>query len=131
MLTKRGRAILWSPVLVLLAFETYLSSQSRLPSLPLAFSHEDKLVHASYFFLTACFGVRAARFGEGLSLRRTAMLLVLGAALFGSLDELHQSFVPSRDADVFDVMADVSGAILATLFSERLLLRLGLDRTVR
>ncbi|MDH3980911.1 MAG: VanZ family protein, partial [Gammaproteobacteria bacterium] len=33
-------------------------------------------------------------------------------ALYGVLDEFHQSFVPGRNADVLDVLADASGALL-------------------
>lgn len=38
---------------------------------------------------------------------------VAACALFGMLDEWHQSFVPGRDASGFDVLADVTGAVLA------------------
>ncbi len=42
-----------------------------------------------------------------------AALLVL---LYAAADEFHQSFVPSRDASLRDVLLDTSGAILALLF---------------
>ncbi|MGB5540538.1 MAG: VanZ family protein, partial [Gammaproteobacteria bacterium] len=32
--------------------------------------------------------------------------------LYGVLDEIHQYFVPGRQADVLDVLADVSGGLL-------------------
>jgi VanZ family protein len=37
------------------------------------------------------------------------------AALYAASDEIHQSFVPSRQASVWDVLLDTSGAALALL----------------
>ncbi|RKY01797.1 antibiotic resistance protein VanZ, partial [Candidatus Poribacteria bacterium] len=34
-------------------------------------------------------------------------------AVFGATDELHQYFVPGREASPFDWMADVGGGIIA------------------
>ena len=41
---------------------------------------------------------------------RTAALGALVTVAFGVSDEIHQSFVPGRDADVLDVVADALGA---------------------
>jgi len=38
---------------------------------------------------------------------------VLIAAAYGATDELHQYFVPGRQADVADLLADAIGAIAA------------------
>jgi VanZ family protein len=40
----------------------------------------------------------------------------LSAALFGLSDEIHQSFVPFRTADAWDVLADALGAALGVGF---------------
>ncbi len=42
-----------------------------------------------------------------------ALLAVLIVSAFGVTDEWHQSFVPGRDCDVFDWLADTLGAALA------------------
>ena len=63
-MSGRARILLWAPVVLLLAFEAWLSSQSRLPELGASFEGLDKLQHAGYFFLTGLLAVRAARFGE-------------------------------------------------------------------
>jgi VanZ family protein len=41
---------------------------------------------------------------------------VLFVALYAASDEFHQSFVPSRDASVRDVIIDTTGAILGLFF---------------
>ena len=41
--------------------------------------------------------------------------VVLFCLVYGISDELHQSFVPGRSCDIFDVMADVSGGVLAVV----------------
>ncbi len=38
------------------------------------------------------------------------LLSALSATLYGISDEIHQSFVPFREADVADVIADTIGA---------------------
>lgn len=130
-MSGRARVLLWAPVVLLLAFEVYLSSQSRLPDPGVSFPGIDKLGHAAYLFLTGVFAVRAARFGEGWSRRRTTALLVLAAFLWGCLDEIHQSWVPMRSVEFADVLADTVGAVLAVAFGEGILRKTGLDRTIR
>ncbi|MEO6325345.1 MAG: VanZ family protein [Thermoanaerobaculia bacterium] len=131
-MSSRARILLWSPVALLLAYEFYLSAQSTLPSLPgLDFPNVDKLQHTAYFFLTASFATRAARFGEGWSPARTRITLIAAALIYGTLDEFHQSFVPERAVQLGDVAADVFGAVLATLLAEPIWKAFRLDRTIR
>ncbi len=129
-MTARARLLLWAPTLLLLLYETDLSAQSRLPGLGIDVPHLDKLEHAAYFFLTGLTAVRAARFGERWSRAKTAVFLILLAALWGCLDEIHQSFVPYRDVEIGDVVADTAGVALAVLLGEGILRKTGLDRTV-
>ncbi|MGF1465655.1 MAG: VanZ family protein [Sandaracinaceae bacterium] len=42
---------------------------------------------------------------------RTMLLAALIAGLWGLLDEIHQSFVPGRSAEVLDLVADGVGAL--------------------
>jgi len=130
-MTARARLILWAPVALLLAYEAYLSAQSRLPALGPFFAQKDKLEHASYFFLTGLAAVRAARFGERWSRGKTAVFLIVSAVLWGCLDEIHQSYVPLRDVEIGDVVADTAGVALAVLVGESVLRKTGLHRTIR
>ncbi len=132
-LAGRIRLVLWAPVAILLAYEAYLSSQSTLPELPLSgvLPDFDKLEHIGYFFLTGLLGIRAARFGELWSRRRTALSLLPAALAWGVLDEFHQSFVPGRSVEALDVMADVTGVLLAILVAEPIWKLFRLDRVRR
>jgi len=47
--------------------------------------------------------------------RRRAVAAVALATLYGVSDEYHQSFVPQRDADPWDIAKDLGGAALGSL----------------
>ena len=80
------------------------------PSSPLSFPGDDKVVHAVLYAVLGAL-LRVA-------LGRTGPAVVLAAA-YGATDEFHQSFVPGRDADLFDWFADVVGAVLGAAFAAR------------
>ena len=132
-MTARRRLLLWAPVALLLAYEFFLSAQppGHLPGLGPWFWQKDKVEHAVYFFVTGLLAVRAARVGEGWSPTKTAVLLILAAVLWGCSDEIHQSYTPGRDVEIGDVLADVAGVALAVGIGERLLRKVGLERTIR
>jgi VanZ family protein len=46
---------------------------------------------------------------------RTFTLVVLGIALFGAVDEWHQSFIPRRSMSFVDWVADTAGALIGAL----------------
>lgn len=47
--------------------------------------------------------------------RQTAVLVMLFTFVFGSLLEVVQWFLPYRSASVFDILANIAGAILALI----------------
>lgn len=72
----------------------------------------DKLAHSVYL---AAFAV-LLWFGTG---GRWPVLLVLAASVIGGLDELHQSTLPGRVADVYDFLTDtVAAGLVITLFEK-------------
>lgn len=131
-MTARGRLLLWAPVALLLSYEFFLSAQppSGMPYLGPWFWEKDKVEHAVYFFLTGLLAVRAARFGEGWSLGKTAVFLILSGLLWGCSDEIHQSFTPGRDVEIGDVLADTAGVALAVALGEKILRKMGLGKVV-
>ena len=98
-------AIVWAGVIF------YLSSQPSIDT-PSLFPGQDKLFHMIAFGVLGFFlmgGVKARSNGY-----RTGQvwLVVALVVLYGLLDEFHQYFVPGRNADIFDVLADAAGALL-------------------
>jgi VanZ family protein len=67
-------------------------------------------MYAIFAWLTARTLLRAGR-----PLRHAVLIVVLGIALFAVMDEWHQQFIPGRSMDVFDWLADISGATIGTL----------------
>jgi VanZ family protein len=78
---------------------------------------QDKLLHAGIFFGLAFFMQRSfshqSRF-PGLA-RHSRWWILAFALAYGILDEVHQSFVPGRTPDVFDALADGTGAAIFLL----------------
>jgi VanZ family protein len=67
----------------------------------------DKAVH---FLVYGLLGVLCCRLGRG---PRAAVLAVLVTSAYGAGDEWHQSFVPTRAAELADWVADTLGAAVA------------------
>lgn len=99
----------------------YLSSRSTLP-IPSLFPMQDKLMHIVAYGVLG-FLVSGARSLPSLPASATGFLWksVLLCGLYGLSDEIHQAFVPGRDADVYDLCADVAGALIGSLIMIRLL----------
>jgi len=103
----------------------WLSSQSALPT-PMLFEHQDKLHHLGAYFIM---GVLAWRFFNDYTQNQKSvfMMSLFFCSLYGISDEIHQSYVPDRDADVFDWLADTLGAFIA-LITIQLLKRSSVER---
>lgn len=83
-----------------------LSHQSRPPLPTVLLSVSDKLLHAAEYLPLGFLLARVVGAGSPAD-----ALVAWGAAvLFGASDEFHQSFVPGRDASVWDLAADAVGA---------------------
>jgi len=92
----------------------YLSSQSLDFLTEEPFPHWDKVVHTIEFVVFALLNLRALRgsFSKA-ALPVIGFWAVFITTAYGALDEFHQSFVPGRDSDIFDLLADAGGACLA------------------
>ena len=107
-----SRARLWAPPALLAGTIFVLSSLSQVPGASYVW---DKAAHLVVFGLLGWLTLRATH-GEARPLApgpaAAAFFLVV---LWGVLDEIHQHFVPGRDASVRDVVADALGVALALL----------------
>jgi VanZ family protein len=91
----------------------FVSSLSDIPGPPAGLS--DKHEHFFFYGILAALTLRALAQGQW---RKIGISTVIGAilisALYGVSDEFHQSFVPGRDAEVLDVVADTLGSVVVT-----------------
>ncbi|HEX5165125.1 MAG TPA: VanZ family protein [Thermomicrobiales bacterium] len=105
------------PAVAWMAFIFFMSSQEQFPS-TLGVSIM-LLTVVGHMVLYGVLGLLLlfAFAGTARPSRTTMAAAVLGAALYGVTDEFHQSFVPGRDASVFDLFVNTVGATLAVISS--------------
>ncbi|MGD9851358.1 MAG: VanZ family protein [Nitrospirales bacterium] len=102
----------WGPVVGYALLIVFLSAQST-PSqyIPgILYGLSDKILHATEYGILALLLYRA--FKHTVNTKWTVGLSILTAVAFGVSDEIHQWFVPNREADFFDLLADGLGATL-------------------
>lgn len=103
--SRARRALDWVWPLSIMAIIFFASTRSTVAG-P-GFSNSDKVAHFGAYGLLATL---ICRLGTGW---RGALWGLLGASAFGATDEWHQYYVPGRSSDVFDWVADTTGAALA------------------
>ncbi|MCP9471463.1 MAG: VanZ family protein [Nitrospira sp.] len=113
----------WGPVCAYAGLIFYLSSlpnpEDKLPSFVGLFS--DKVLHAVEYAMLGGLFYRAFRWGTNEAVKPWAgFLAVLATSLYGLSDEIHQSFVPHRDASGWDWLADSVGALVGVATVQRL-----------
>ena len=107
----RNFLICWLP-LIIYCLAIYIQSGQPSPEHLPELRFLDKFLHFGAYGLLGIFFFRAY---ETLSLKNFKNLLILvsigSATLYGISDEIHQYFVPSRQADIMDVIANTIGSI--------------------
>ena len=108
----------WVPVVLYMFGIFYLSSLSspeeHLPSFDLPLN--DKILHGIEYTILGILCFRAFKNGgSALSPQRAFWLTIITTALFAVTDEFHQSFVPMRQADPLDLVADILGSTVGAL----------------
>jgi len=116
------------PAPLIMVTITILSSRSALPDVPVYFPGIDKVFH----FIV--FAALAFSIGLWFSLKshlhrpwRVFLICAAVASVFGAVDELHQYFVPYRDSDIWDWVADTLGGMAgaaAVLAASRIWVRI-------
>ena len=96
------------PIALYLGLISFLSHQ---PSLTIPGDLPDWIAHGTEYAVLGWLVSRVVvRLGPSPAVWGLALA---GCAVFGLLDEYHQSFVPGRDASLHDAAADTGGAALA------------------
>ena len=112
-MTERYKNFLfyWFPIII---FCLIIFIQSSYPSPETAYDlpYFDKLLHFSAYAVLGALFLRAfktTQFKNNINL--VIILSILASSFYGISDELHQYFVPCRDADIMDALADILGSV--------------------
>ena len=115
---KRTAACL--PAAVTAGFIYWLSNGPLPPGTLPSFAFSDKVAHTLAFGFFTLTLLPALRLGAGLPWARCTRFALLGGLLYGAFDEVHQGWVPGREKDMGDFLADTTGATAAFLLARRL-----------
>ena len=115
-----SKAKYFIPAILYYGFIFFLSAQSNI-RIGIDFLLFDKILHtALYLGFGLCLSYGLTKIEpEGTSRQHVLRLLGLGIVL-GGLDEIHQFFVPGRNADLWDAVVDVLGVWLGWIIFRRL-----------
>lgn len=84
----------------------------------LTFTFSDKILHGFVYivaFLLFYYSFIHLK-SDSIFYKYALLFSLIFTIVYAAFDEIHQSFVPNRDADFFDFLADFVGAILGFLF---------------
>lgn len=103
----------WLPVVVYLGTVQFLGAQPDL-QVPMLFPNVDKVVHVLEYGGLGVFLARAIRASARVPVPiRTALIAVGVGVGMGVMDEYLQSFVPGRISSMNDLLADLTGLLIA------------------
>lgn len=103
--------IYWTLVLLYAGVIFYLSS---IPiTLMFDIPGDDKVYHMVEYAILSFLLYQALNSSfENKHRGKIVLLAILLTILYGISDEFHQSFVPTRSSDIYDVVANASGSII-------------------
>ncbi len=115
----------WFPIIIYCALIYFQSSRPAPETIP-AIPYIDKLLHVGAYALLGALFLRAFR---TLKIKpnptRMMILSMLLSTLYGISDEIHQYFVPFRNAELPDIFANMVGSALGVLFYRKLITNAG------
>ena len=110
------RIIFSFPAIILTVAIIIVSDMSQPPLPDIGLEFTDKIAHFLAYF---CYGLCITAFYSVNFHNWTKNSIILGVIIFGSVfaasDEIHQYFVPGRDCDFFDWLADFCGIVASLL----------------
>jgi VanZ family protein len=115
----------WLPVAAYASLIFYLSSlphpEEELPKI-LFEKIGDKLLHVIEYAVLALLFYRASRRAAGPRITQQALLVtILAVSFYGMTDEVHQVFVPFRESNWLDWLADTAGGIIGAVCTSRMM----------
>jgi VanZ family protein len=112
----------WLPV-VLYCVLIFIQSSFPAPQPIPRFMWSDKLLHLTAYAVLGMLLLRAFRNSRYRDHRFIVHASIFLAAFYGTTDELHQYFVPSRQADLTDLLFDCLGAWVGVWAYHKLVVR--------
>ncbi len=114
----------WLPVLLYAAAIFYLSSlphpEDELPDFLLK-TLSDKFLHLVEYAVLGGLSYRTCRWAAGPSVAGRAMMMtIIAVSFYGMTDEVHQAFVPFRQASGLDWLADTLGGAIGAVVVRRM-----------
>lgn len=110
---SNSRFLLYFPSIFSASIIFLLSSFSR-PLVEInSFAYEDKLLHMLIFFIFGVCLLLPLSKKDNFNERKSLLIIFIIGVLYGAFDEFHQSFVPGRLCDIFDLLADSVGIAVA------------------
>ena len=106
------------PVILYAGLIFISSSISTIPQQLPEFSFRDKLIHIVEFFIFGCLLWRSVfQWSLAKNVSKVLILSMLLGAFYAATDEIHQRFVPGRDGNFYDWLADIIGLAIAVVTS--------------
>ena len=110
----------WFPIVIyclLIFIQSSYPAIKNAPELP----YIDKVLHCVAYALLGALFLRAFKTSRiKNNVKLMLILSVLLSSLYGVSDEIHQYFVPYRDAEIMDVLADTLGGIMGVYIYQSL-----------
>jgi len=100
----------WLPSIIWAGFIFYLSSR-QIGGISL-FPWADKVAHIGIYIVLGFFVCNAFKKTSNMQKGKVVILSFLVVVLYGLSDEFHQMFVPTRSAEVADLLADAVGGLI-------------------
>ncbi len=104
----------WVPALMWMGLIFYMSSLQTRPHTPGLedFRYDDKLQHAAAYAVLCMFLWWPLM--QYYPRKKVAYIAAIVAIIYAFSDEMHQIFVPTRECQVSDIIADSMGAVISS-----------------
>ena len=111
------------PLILFLVFIFVMSSLPGESISDISFEVSDKILHAgAYFVLYFLFHHSLSKQEKFQFIKENAFLFAfLFTVLYAASDEFHQMYNPTRNADVYDLVADAVGGLIAYIAAKLLI----------
>lgn len=117
-INSKNEKYLFLPIILYSLLIIYLSNLSSVPYVIKQFEIKDKILHFLGFFayfilLFFPIWLKYSTKNE-FTFIKISIISILFSMFFAITDEIHQGFIVGRDSDVFDLIADFLGILIAS-----------------